>query len=314
MRDLHLLLASILLACLVWVMHTFSLEYTAPISCSVHVQTQLPGYADEAVARETLVLRGKATGFYILKARGNRDRVMPVTLPVDARLLSPVAGEEGTFTLNVAEIRDKLSEQLGERFVIDFVETPTLTLTFTPQAWRKVPVAGSFDLSFRPQYMQVGEVRFDPDSVMVHGDLQDLQRITEVRTRSISAKGVDKSRQGTVALDIPSGISAETDRVRYEVEVARYVEMTMTLPVTVVGQPADRSLMVLPSQVELTFRAPFHPKGGRINAEDLSLQVDYSDFAGAQGTRMIPRLVTGREIYSWRLSPEMIDCIAVEQQ
>lgn len=312
MRDLHLLLASVLLACLVWVMHTFSLEYTAPIGCSVSVQTQLPGYADEAVAREILVLRGKATGFYILKARGNRDRLMPVTLPVDARLLSPVAGEEGTFTLNVADVRDKLSEQLGDRFVIDFIETPALTFSFTPQAWRKVPVAGAFDLSFKPQYMQVGQVKFEPDSVMVHGDLKDLQSLREIRTHSISAKGVDKSLQGTVALDIPSGISAETDRVRYEVEVSRYVEMTMTLPVQVVNLPEDRSLMLLPSQVELTFKAPFQPRGGRINAEDISLQVDYSDFAGAHGTRMIPRLVTGREIFSWRISPEMIDCIVVE--
>ena len=155
MRNLHLLLASLFLACLVWVMHTFSLEYSASIGCSVTAVTNLTGYAPKATARETLVIRGKGTGFFILRARWVRDRAMPVEIQVDSKYLTPVPGEDGTFTVNVPDIREKLSEQLGERFVIDFIEAERLTFAFTPQAYRKVPVAGAFDLSFRPQYMQV---------------------------------------------------------------------------------------------------------------------------------------------------------------
>ena len=91
----------------------------------------------------------------------------------------------------------------------------------------------------------------------------------------------------------------------------RYVETSMTLPVTVKGVPSGRTLMVLPSQVEVIFRAPFRPQGGRIVAEDLSLVVDYADYAGAGSTKVIPRLETKREIYAWRLNPELVECIQV---
>ena len=70
--------------------------------------------------------------------------------------------------------------------------------------------------------------------------------------------------------------------------------------------------MLLPSQVEVTFRAPFRPRGGRIVAEDLALVVDYADYIRSGSTRMIPRLETARDIYAWRLRPELVECLQVE--
>ena len=312
MKNLRLFLASLLIACIVWAMHTFTLEYSATIPCTVRVVTNLRGYAPEAVAQETLMLHGKATGFYLLKARGTGQKNMELELPVDAKHLYPVEGEEDTFVLPVPEVRDKINEQLGERFAIDFIETEQLTLIFTPQADVKVPVEASLDLTCRPQYMQVGLVQLKPDSVLVYGPVKDIQRLTEVRTHSISRTNVDKTLQGYATLEPVPGLRIDTEQVWYEVVVDRYVETTMTLPVTATNVPADHSLMLLPSQVEIVFRAPFRPRGGLIAPEDLSLVVDYRDFTGAGSTKVIPRLVTYRDIYSWRLRPELVECILVE--
>lgn len=312
MKNFRLFLASLLIACLVWAMHTFSLMYSATLRCSVHVTTNLSGYAPEAVAQEQLVLRGKATGFAILKARGSGRRPLVLTVPVDGRYLHREEGQEDRFYIQVPEIRDKLVESFGERFAVEFIETERLTVTLTPQSSVMVPVVPSLDLSFRPQYMQVGEVSLKPDSVRVYGAVKELQRITQVRTHSISEAFADKPIQGYVALEPLPGLRLETERVWFEVEVERYVENRMQLPVTLRNVPAGRSLMVLPSQVELIFRAPFRPRGGRIVPEDLSLVVDYADYAGAGSTRVIPRLETKREIYAWRLNPEVVECLQVD--
>lgn len=312
MKDFRLLLASLLIACLVWGMHTFSLDYSASVPCTVRVVTNLPGYAADAVAQEPLSLRGKATGFYLLKARGTGRRPLQFTLAVDARHFHPVEGEEDTFQLLVSELREKLLEQLGERFVLDFLEPDQLTFVFTPQSFVRVPVEAAFDLSFRNQYMQVGEIRLKPDSVQVYGPVKELQRVTGVRTRDVSRTGVDKSLQGYVELEGISGLRLDTERVWYEVEVDRYVESTVTLPVTVRDAPPDHPLMVLPSKVEVTYRAPFRPRGGRIGAEDLSLVVDYADYLHSGSAKVIPRLETVRDVYAWRLKPELVECLQVE--
>ena len=70
--------------------------------------------------------------------------------------------------------------------------------------------------------------------------------------------------------------------------------------------------MVLPSKVEVTYRAPFRPRGGRIGAEDLSLVVDYSDYLHSGSAKVIPRLETVRDVYAWRLKPELVECLQVE--
>ena len=93
MKNLRLFLLSLLTACFVWVMHTFSLDYSALIPYTVRVTTNLKGYAPEAGAREILVLRGHGTGFYILKTRGWNHRPADLSLALDARWFKP-AGEE----------------------------------------------------------------------------------------------------------------------------------------------------------------------------------------------------------------------------
>ena len=314
MNNLRLLLMSLLTACFVWVMHTFSLDYSASMTYTVHVTTNLKGYAPEATARETLVLRGRGTGFYILKARGLNRKPADLPLSLDAQYFKPVSGEPDHFEVNVAEIRDKLNDQLGERFEIDFIETGTLTFAFVPQSFVRVPVRAVLDLSFRPQYMQVGEVVLKPDSVLVYGPVPELQKLTQVGTRNISFNNVDKSLQGYADIETLPGLRIDCERVYYDITVERYVETTLTLPVTAAHVPAGRTLMILPSQVELTFRAPFRPRGGRITAEDLSLVVDWPDFIRAEGTKVIPQLVTERDIYSWRMKPAMVECIQVEER
>lgn len=314
MRNLRLLLVSIIIACLVWVMHTFALEYSATVPCTVRVTTSLKGYAPSATSGETVLLRGRATGFYILGMRKTGRQPVVLDIAVDPRHFKPVPDTEDTFSLPVSELRERLGELLGDHFSIEFIDAEQLTFTFEQQSFVKVPVAASLDLAFRPQYMQVGEVVLKPDSVLVYGAVKELQRITQARTQPVSYSKVDKTLQGYIGLEPVSGLRFELDRVWYEVEVDRYVETEMTLPVTVKGTPPGRTMIVLPSQVQLIFRAPFRPRGGRIVAEDLSLVVDYADFAGAGNTKVIPRLVTGRDIYAWRIKPEVVECIQVGER
>lgn len=313
MRDLRLFLISLLIACAVWAMHTFTLEYSATLPCSVRVVTNMEGYSPTSTARETMLLRGRASGFYLIKTRGSGRQAVPLEIHVDPRHFKPVEGEPDLFSLSAQELRERLDEQLGDRFVIDFIETEQLTFPFTRESYARVPVAASLDLTFRPQYMQVGEVRLRPDTVLVYGPVKELERLTQVRTRSISYHAVDKNLQGSAALEPVPGLRLNIDQVAYDIEVDRYVETTLTLPVTAIHVPEGRSLMILPSQVEFTFRAPFRPRGGRITADDLSLVVDYNDFIHAGSPRVIPKLITGRDVYSWRITPALVECLQVEE-
>ncbi len=311
-RDLGTLAVSLLLAFLVWVFHNLSLNYSASLQYRVAVTSQVEGHENHAVSREALVIRGDATGFLVLSARSHRKNPQTIEVKVDPKFLHSAGGEGDLFTLATSDIREQLAGELSGWLNIDFIETDSLSFNFASQSYVKVPVNPQISLSFAPQHMQVGEMEIRPDSVLVYGDVQLLAGVTEVRTERISLGGLRKPAQGYASLESLKGLRIDCSEVLYSVDVQRYVEQVRTVQVKAVNLPDDKRLMFLPSSVELTWRAPFSSKAAK-GQDDMSLTVDYREFSASRNSKTIPVLETDREIFSYSLSPRMVECIIVEE-
>lgn len=305
------MLISLLLSCFLWALHVLSLDYSAFLQYRVTVTTDMVGYSPSAVADGTLLARGKAAGFYILKARGFQGAPMDLEISVDQSLLTRM--EDGSFTLSVPAIREKVMEALGEHIDIDFFDTETLTFRFVRQSYRHVPVTVVSNLDFCPQYMQIGDIQIKPDSVYVYGPEEELAQITEVKTEPVSIQNLKATANGYVQLDTPDGFRVNKEQVGYSIWVGRYVEVTGTQKVTALNVPAQKSLVTLPSEVQVKCRIPF---GARQNAflNTLSLSVDYNDVVNSRNAKLIPEIVNGSKIpiYGYELSPSVVECIIIE--
>lgn len=311
-KDLGILAVSLLLAFLVWAFHNLSLTYSASLQYRVAVTSPVEGHENSALAREALVIRGDATGFLVLSARSHRRNPQTINIKVDPRFLHPADGERDLFTLATSDIREQLSEELSGWFNIDFIETDTLSFIFASQDYVKVPVNPQISLSFAPQHMRVGEMEIRPDSVLVYGDVALLAGVTEVKTERVSLGGLKKSAQGYASVEQLKGLRVDCSEVLYSVNVQRYVEQTRTVAVKAVNVPDDRRLMLLPSSLELTYRTPFESKASKVQ-DDISLTVDYREFSASRSTKIVPKLESGREIFSYTLSPRMVEGIIVEE-
>mgnify|MGYP003300239051 CR=1 FL=1 len=100
-RNWAILLISLLLSCFLWALHVLSLDYSAFLQYRVTVTTDMVGYSPTAVADETLLVRGKAAGFYVLNAMGFRGDPMDLEISVEQSLLTKK--EDGSFTLTNSE-------------------------------------------------------------------------------------------------------------------------------------------------------------------------------------------------------------------
>ena len=297
---------ALVVAFFVWLLHNLSLDYSSYLQYRVRLSTDIEGYRSTALSNEVLLLRGKGSGFYILKTKVRRHTFSRIELAVGRKYLTPVKGEEGVFMLKVSDVAEKIRESV-EDFEIDFIETETLTFTLEPQAFKKVPVVLASDIHCEPQYMIVGDIELNPDSVTVSGNAKELEGISKVMTRSVALRHVDKSVEGIVALEKMDGFDTNLSDVHYSFAVTRYVERTVTVPVTVENTPAGRNLMVLPSSVTVTYRTPV-----RARQKDFHFEVDYRDYVRAAGSKLIPRMVGGgKEILSYEIEPRMVECISV---
>lgn len=312
--DWKSLFVAFLIACFAWIMHNLSADYSAFFQYRVHVITNIVGYAPQSVANENLLVRGRATGFSILRINNAHRGATDIEIAIDARYFEKVNDEEDLFRLHLSDVRDKIVEGLGDAIAVDFLENENLTFNFVRSSFKKVPVVASLAVSYKPQYMQVGKIELTPDSVLVYGHEKTLKSVTEVTTSGITYNSLNHSVQGYVTPVQQRDLRIDADKIHYSLRVERYVELERTVPVGTTHVPSGKTMIVLPSQVKVTYRVPFGMQKDA-QSDGLSVAVDYRDFANSRSSKMIPSVTyPSAEVFSYSLDPKMVDCILSDEK
>ena len=129
-KEWLMLLLSLLLAFIVWLIHSLSLQYSA-------------------VSKDVLIVRGKSDGYYILKQRIGRRKTLQVSASQDN--LRHRDGDE--FYVLSESIKSNIVEALGGSVDLEFIVTDSLDFTFPRITSKRVPVVPRSSVTFRPQYM-----------------------------------------------------------------------------------------------------------------------------------------------------------------
>ena len=307
-KEWLMLLLSLLLAFIVWLIHSLSLQYSVFLEYNVELNSTLQGRARSSVSQDVLIVRGKSDGYYILKQRIGRRKTLQISVPQDN--LKHRDGD-GFYVLSEA-IKSNIVEALGGNVDLEFIVTDSLDFIFPRIASKRVPVVPNSSISFEPQYMSVGGIVLRPDSVDIYGDARLLETVDSVFTETIYEKGVDGPIQGLCGIVPVRRITYSENTVYYSMDVVRYIEESLMVPVTVTGVPEDKDLIVLPSTVTLTFRRTFSSL--RYTPEDFVLAVDYADFVRTIDSEMVPGLVSRPEgVMSWEIAPRYVDCILLDR-
>jgi len=315
MKNWVIFLISLLVACLVWVLHALSLNYSTYLQCKVTVTTNIEGYSNTATANEILLVRGKTSGYLVILTKGFKGDPIHLPLMVEPNHFSHCSDSSDIFSVPVSVIREKIVETLGEHLTIEYIKNDSLTFNFSREEYRKIPVNLVSTMSFKPQYMKVGEIELIPDTILVYGPAAQVSKITEIQTKALSLMNINESIQGYVELEQMPGIRFSEETIHYSLEVERYVETSRKTSIEVTNVPSDKRVTVIPSEVTLTCRIPF---GLVDNPEykEMTLVVDYNNVVDSKSSKAIPTLVNSEncEVLSYSLTPSLVDCIIVESK
>lgn len=287
--DWMIILFSLLLAFFIWFVHNLSLDYNVHFRYLVQIRTTIPGRSPVSEEARPMLVRGKASGYYIIKHRlGLENRL---ELALDERLLHRDTLARDRFTVYGAEIRNQFSEAVSPDVQLDYVVTDEAVFEIPEILHKKVPVVAKTDLTFRDQYMPVGKLTLQPDSVYIYGKERFLNRVDSVFTENIAIRQLDENLQLMVGLMPMRGITPDRKEVYVSLDVLRYVEHTVELPVRVVNLPPDRVAYLIPATVRLTYRQTY-PILEPGKDGSLELTVDYRDLVESVGMQAVPRLKT----------------------
>lgn len=303
--DLVILVISLVISSAIWLVHYLSQDYTAYFPFRVEVVSSIDGYSSSAVSNETIVIGGQTSGFYILGRQSSRSENV-VTVHVNKALFSSEG--DGKFSLDPSALRDVLGDAFGSDVDISYVQDTKLTFNFAPESYRKVPVTSLISVTCKPQYMQVADIAFRPDSVLVYGKTAAIAGISKIETRPLSIRKADHNINGIVDLKTDN-FRVEPFQVEYSIAVERFVEQELNVTVSAVNVPDGTTLLLVPSRVKVICRIPFGYRS-EILKEDGAFIVDYRDLIKSRSSKMVPRLSDKIDgVLQYSFEPVYVECI-----
>ena len=171
-------------------------------------------------------------GFHTLRYKMIREPNRFVTIPlseVPYRLES-----NNTYSFSSQYVTEKVAERLG--ITASDITMNDAKVYFTMDALKSkvVPVVLQSNIATARQYDIYGIPMIDPSSVTIFGPQEVIDSIKLVRTELLSRDNVNQSFNATLPLDLLDGhIHSNTKEVKVEVQVEKYTEMDVEVPIKV---------------------------------------------------------------------------------
>ena len=304
-RQILLFLFCLFLAFVIWSIHKLSESYTVYLQYKVTASAGLEGRSGEADSENYLIVRGKATWFYILQHRYS-GTINKIYISPERREIRRRAGVTDGFYVLVKDVNDRLIQSFGNTLFVESFATDTLFYFFPGQTNKRVPVKPDFIISYAPQYTLNSTPKLSPDSVTLYGESTLLSKIDSVFTKQLKFQNLDKSVQGVVELIPEKGVRFSSGDISYSMDIVRYVEKSIQLPLSFVNVPDGIILKSNPSEVTLYFREKFGEAPN--DAASVTMEVDYHDFeTSINGVVKVLLSGNNKGVLSWRADPPFVE-------
>lgn len=159
-----------------------------------------------------------------------------------------------------SRVVEALSKQLKGNVKLLEINPDTLFFNFSKKISKKVPVKINVSLDFAEQYRLTGKIIFSPESVLVSGDAAGVSKIKFVETEALVLTGVKKNSVTYIPVKADSLINKRVkiseSKIKVMLNVAKFTERTMELPIIIRNTPKGISLRLFPDKAAVKFLLP----------------------------------------------------------
>ncbi|MBR5836236.1 MAG: hypothetical protein IKY66_08775 [Bacteroidales bacterium] len=308
-RDWAVLLLALLLAFSTWLIHNLSLRYNDFLTVPVTAQCSIDGHAGNSANQCKVVARCRTTGYNVIRHNLYGERqVRTVSFKPEAMRYR----NDDTYYITASDLQEYSHVIFGDDVTVEYFVSDTLFFNFPSVDHKKVPIVPVYSLSYRDQYTNVGDLKVEPDSVTIYGEINLLDNIEQVYTRPLKQSDLNSDIHGMIALDPVSNVRFSVSEVTYSLDVARYVEIGTEIKVGTINVPSEKDMVVLPSRVEVSLKCHFPLKGNP--ASSMELYADYEDFLKTVSGKCPVRVVSLPDgVISYDLDPFYVECIVSDK-
>jgi YbbR domain-containing protein len=262
----------LLISASIWLLNALSKNYTSVIEYPLVYNDfpegkvfvgELPGHLD---------LQINAHGYALLRYRMFRKPV-PISFKVSAFNLNRRQDSSSAYILT-RYLKDQIARQLPAELQLLEIKPDTLHFRFAEKVTRMVKIKPNFEYSIDKQFTIKDEIKLVPDMVEVTGPDLILDTLAYVYTEKHLLGELTRDYSDKVRLKREADLQYSISRVNCSIELERFTELQVTVPVEVLNLPDSILLKTFPSIIKLNCRVGLS-KYERIETYPFRAVVDY---------------------------------------
>jgi len=288
----------------IWMLNALSKNYTSIIEYPL-IYTEFP--EDRVFVGEMpghLDLQINAHGYALLRYKIFRKPV-PISFKISAFNMSRRNDSSSAYILT-RYLRDQISAQLPSELQLLEIKPDTLFFQFTEKVSRRVKIRPDLAFSIDNQFTIKDEIRLVPDSVEVTGPDLILDTLDFISTERLDLGLLTRDFNDKVRLKQVPELVYEVSRVDCSIELERFTELQIPVPIDVLNLPDSILLQTFPSRIMLTCRVGLS-KYDRIESHPFRAVVDYELIN--ETTKVLHVSVQNLPVYllSFEYSPKSVE-------
>lgn len=215
----------------------------------------------------------EAYGFTLLRHKLSLS-FSPIVLNL-SNITKDLESNQGEFTIYSKNLIRKISDQVSSEISITDIQPEVFKIVLDSLRTKTVPVRINLSTSFKPQFNLKYPVSAVPNMIKITGPSAVLDTIFAINTRHKEFHKLDASFEKTVELEFPEQISISPEKVNLKIDVERFTEKELKIPIKVLNKPENVSIKLFPSETKILFTIGLS-EFDKIKPADFNAYVDYN--------------------------------------
>jgi hypothetical protein len=262
----------LLISASIWFLNALSENYTSVLEYPL-VYTDFP--EDKVFVGELpghLDLQINAHGYALIRYRMFRKPV-PISFDVSDYNLS-TGQDSSTAYILTRYLKDHISRQLDTELQVLEIKPDTLYFQFANRVTRMVKIQADFNYTIVNQFTIKDRIMLTPDSVEVTGPDLILDTLAFIYTERLDLGELTKNYEDKVRLSQKPDLTYDISRVDCSIELERFTELQVSVPIEVLNLPDSILLQTFPSSININCKIGLS-KYDRIESYPFRAVVDY---------------------------------------
>lgn len=305
-RKVVTFLCCVFISILFWLLTALSKEYTITLS---YPADYINPPKDKVVSNDLPDLINidiQSKGFFLLAYKFKEPQIVNV----DLKESRPSYSKNNYFLLTNSQI-NKITEQFSSRIKISRISPDTIFLNFNKKISKLVPVKAKLTLTLDNLYQQTDSIKLVPSFITISGAADVINHVNYVETLPVTVNDVNSSQEVPLTIINPSrkgDIQLSASQVKARVNVKKFTEATIELPLEAINLPIGYSLKSFPDKVTVKYSVAFDSYD-KINALQFRAVIDYKKAEPNSNKLKIVLEKYPDEIRSVKLNPEKVEYI-----